>query len=123
MTNVNRDEEREERIMMEIVVDAYEPEEQAMGWYYYLQDTLQFPFTAVCVNQRRISPVKEGETVEVVGMAPEDECEQEMFVEIEWDGDTLAVPLIQIEATGVEQQTQQAIADWHYWVNQGYEFR
>lgn len=29
-----RDEEREQRITMEIVVDAYTPEEQAMGWYY-----------------------------------------------------------------------------------------
>lgn len=122
MAKVSRDEEREERITMEIVVDAYEPEEQAMGWYYYLQDTMQFPFTAVCASTRRISPLKEGATVEVVGMAPEDECEQEMFVEIEWEGDTLAVPLIQIEATEADEETQQAIADWHYWVNQGYEF-
>jgi hypothetical protein len=72
MAKVSRDEEREERITMEIVVDAYGPEEQAMGWYYYLQDTMQFPFTAVCVSKRRISPLKEGATVEVVGMAPED---------------------------------------------------
>ncbi|MBD2180362.1 calcium-binding protein [Planktothrix sp. FACHB-1355] len=122
MAKVSRDEEREERITMEIVVDAYGPEEQAMGWYYYLQDTMQFPFTAVCVSKRRISPLKEGVTVEVVGMTPEDECEQEMFVEIEWEGDTLAVPLIQLEAIEADQKTQQAIADWHYWVNQGYEF-
>jgi hypothetical protein len=27
-----RDEEREQRITMEIIVDAYTPEEQAMGW-------------------------------------------------------------------------------------------
>src|SRR5215218_10554783 len=33
-----RDEEREQRITMEIVVDAYTPEEQAMGWYYSLED-------------------------------------------------------------------------------------
>ena len=52
--------------------------------------------------------MKEGETVEVVGMAPEDECEQEMFVEIDWDGDTLAVPLIQLEAPQADAQTQQA---------------
>ena len=26
------DDEREERIVMEIIVDAYGPEEQAMGW-------------------------------------------------------------------------------------------
>lgn len=122
MTKVSRDEEREERIMMEVVVDAYGPEEQAMGWYYYLQDTMQFPFTAVCANKRRIPPLKEGATVEVVGMAPEDEYEQEMFVEIGWEGDSLAVPLIQLEATEADVKTQQAIADWHYWVNQGYAF-
>jgi hypothetical protein len=108
MAKVERDEEREERITMEIVVDAYGPEEQAMGWYYYLQDTMQFPFTAVCISKRRISPLKEGVTVQVVGMAPEDECDREMFVEIEWEGDTLAVPLIQPEATEVDVETQQA---------------
>ncbi|WP_416668733.1 calcium-binding protein [Egbenema bharatensis] len=116
------DEEREERITMEIVVDAYGAEEQAMGWYCYLQDTMQFPFTAVCISKRRISPLKEGATVEVVDMAPEDECDREMFVEIEWEGDTLAVPLIQLEAPEADEETQQAIADWHYWVDQGYEF-
>jgi hypothetical protein len=31
MERPTRDEEREERITMEIVVDAYGPEEQAMG--------------------------------------------------------------------------------------------
>ncbi len=31
-----RDEEREQRISMEIVVDAYGPEEQAMGWYMFV---------------------------------------------------------------------------------------
>jgi hypothetical protein len=122
MGKVERDAEREERIIMEIVVDAYGPEEQAMGWYYYLQDIMQFPFTATCISKRRISPLKEGATVEVVVMAPEDECEQEMFVEIDWEGDTLAVPLIQLEATEADAETQQAIADWHHWVNQGYEF-
>ena len=44
MTRRDKDEEREERISMEIVVDAYGPEEQAMGWYSYLSDTLQFRF-------------------------------------------------------------------------------
>ncbi len=36
MTKVARDEAREARITMEAVVDAYGPDEQAMGWYYYL---------------------------------------------------------------------------------------
>jgi hypothetical protein len=29
-----KDQEREERISNEVIVDAYGPEEQAMGWYY-----------------------------------------------------------------------------------------
>jgi hypothetical protein len=122
MVKIERDAAIEERIRMEIVVDAYGPEEQAMGWYYYLQDTMQFPFTASCISKRRISPLKEGQTVEVVGMAPADECEREMFVEIDWEGDPLAVPLMQLEASEADEATQQAIADWHYWVNRGYEF-
>jgi hypothetical protein len=34
MKEIERDEERENRIVSEIIVDAYGPEEQAMGWYY-----------------------------------------------------------------------------------------
>jgi Calcium binding len=65
-----KDEEREERITMEIIVDAYNAEEQAMGWYYYLEGTMHFPFTACCVAQRAISLLEPGEEVEVLGMAP-----------------------------------------------------
>lgn len=38
--------EIENRIEMEIVVDAYDESERAMGWYYYLQDNLNVPFKA-----------------------------------------------------------------------------
>src|SRR5437773_5503067 len=49
MTHRAKDEEREERITMEIIVDAYDSEEQAMGWYYYLEGTLHFPLiAAIC---------------------------------------------------------------------------
>ena len=71
-----RDETREERISMEIVVDAYNEEERAMGWYCYLEDKLTFPFLTRCINERAISPLRVGDEVEVVGMAPEDECER-----------------------------------------------
>ncbi len=80
-----RDEDREERISMEIVVDAYGESERAMGWYYYLEDKLHTPFLARCVKERAISPLRVGDEVEVVGMAPEDECGREMFVETPWE--------------------------------------
>lgn len=41
-TETKRDENREERISMEIVVDAHDKEERVMGWYCYLDDSDPF---------------------------------------------------------------------------------
>lgn len=123
MTAVDRDDEREERIHDEIVVDAYGPEERAMGWYYYLDAQLQFPFRARCVADRASSPLELGDKVEVTGLASADDCEHEIFVMIPWKRRTLAVPLYQLKAADhVDEETQQAIEDWLYWVQRGYEF-
>lgn len=121
MARGSQDNERETRITMEIVVDAYGPEEQAMGWYYYLEDHLSFPFTARCIVLRTISPLEVGDEVQVVAMAPEEECQHEMFVIVRWQGRSLGVPLAQLEGRGVDTETAQAIGDWHYWIEQGYE--
>ena len=115
------DEEREERIQNEIIVDAYDPEEQALGWHAYLSGKLQFPFAARCVVRREISPLEPGEAVEVVGIASDEECMHEMFVLIRWKRRQLAVPLMQLEGIDVDEETQQAIEDWRYWIKQGYE--
>lgn len=122
MPNTKKDSSREERIQMEIIVDAYGPEEQAIGWYSYLEDKLQFPFTANCIAERVISPLRKGDEVEIVGMAPEKECEHEMFVVTPWERRTLAIPLAQLKPTAAaDAETEEAVADWHYWVNQGYQ--
>lgn len=117
-----RDEAREERITMEIVVDAYNEDERAMGWYYYLEGRLEVPFTARCVEEREVSPLEVGDEVEVVGMPAERECEREMFVSIAWGQRTLAVPLAQLEVVEASDQTREAVEDWHYWLAMGYCF-
>ena len=122
-TRVKMNKTREERIAMEIIVDANGPEEQAMGWYSYLEENLQFPFTALCRTKRPISPLHVDDEVEVLEMAPENECEREMFVTIRWEKEGLAVPLSQLSPiSSTDQETKQAIEDWHYWVEMGYEF-
>jgi hypothetical protein len=114
---------REQRITMEIVVDAYDAQERAMGWYYYLEEQLQFPFTATCIAKRAISPLHVKDEVEVISMPGEEECEHEMFVTIRWEKEGLAVPLSQLQPiSATDEQTKQAIEDWHYWVTRGYEF-
>jgi hypothetical protein len=122
MARVEENRDREERITGEIIADAYDAEEQAMGWYYYLEQALDFPFQARCIAERRTSPLRVGEEVQALGLLPEGECLHEMFVEIEWEGRSLGVPLAQLEAVAPDAQTREAIADWHYWMARGYVF-
>jgi hypothetical protein len=72
---------REGRIHNEAIVDA-SPDEQAMSWYYYLEGKINFPFQARCVAAKDVSPLRKGETTEVVRMAAEDVCEHDMLVQI-----------------------------------------
>ena len=62
-----------------------------MGWYYYLDDKIQFPFQARRIASKVVSPLKKGETVEVQRMAPEEACENEMLVLIRWQRRSLAI--------------------------------
>jgi len=121
MSKAKKNADRERRIEMEIIVDANGPEEQAMGWYYYLEEKLQFPFTATCIRERAVSPLHKGDEVEILGMAPEKECQHEMFVMMRWERRGLAVPLSQVKPISeVNGGTREAVADWLYWVDQGY---
>ena len=122
MDRVEKDEAHEHHISMEAIVDAYGGEEQALGWYYCLGDRVQFPVQAKCMRSRNISPLKAGKIVRAIQMSPEDNCMQEMFVEIEWQGRVFGVPLAQLQAINVGSDTQEEIEDWHFWVARGYEF-
>jgi hypothetical protein len=119
---IETDEARERRISMEAVVEAYGEQERAIGWYYYLEGKLNFPFFVRCAARRSISPLKVGDGVEVTGMAPVEECEHEMFVEMDWEGDELAIPLSQLEVVSADDETREAAEDWLYWSKKGYQF-
>src|SRR5258708_37896841 len=106
-----KDGEREQRIHMGIIADAYGPEEQATSWYTYLAETVQFPFPATCTARRAISPLELGDEFDVVGIAPEEECHHDMFGLIRWRPQELAVPFMQVEAIQVDEDPQQALQD------------
>lgn len=106
---------RENRIVDEILVDAYGPEEQAMAWYYYLEDRLSFPFVAGCTKDRSGSPLKRGAEVQVVGLAKEEDCEREMFVLVRFAGRNIGVPLAQLEVALGTPATRDAVDDWRWW--------
>jgi hypothetical protein len=115
-----RDAVREDRIHEEAIVDAYGPEEQAMGWYYYLENKIHFPFSATCIAAHPLSPLRKGETVLVRRLAPEQACTHDMLVRVAWQGRNLAIPLSQLMPAHPDPSTQEAVGDWHYWVARGY---
>jgi len=50
-------------------------------------------------------------------MSPTDPTLSQMFVTIEWMDRTLGVPLEQLEPIEASSKTDQAIADWQYWLD------
>lgn len=116
------DAEREERITMEIVVDAYNSDEQAVGWYCYLENTLTFPFQVEMVDD----PSRPGRPVTVTALADADDCRHEMYVTAEWvdedgDEDEDDLPLADVRPVKADAKTAEAVADWHYWTEMGYQ--
>ncbi|MGK7886373.1 MAG: calcium-binding protein, partial [Crocosphaera sp.] len=116
MATTPHDDEREQRITNEIIVDAYNGDEERMGWYTYLEDNLNVPFQAIW----------DGEKVEVVAISDEDECQQEMRVDIHYSEkqsqDVFSVSLSEIDPVDTDETRTEAVNDWKYWVERGYDF-
>lgn len=125
MSDVETNETREERIKNEILVDAEDKEDRAMGWYYYLDDCLNFPFNAKWAKKGRKGTAPEKD-VEVLGMATEEECLRDMLVEVVEVGgkeeDVDVARLNDLKVLDADEETQEALDDWYYWVAKGYKF-
>ena len=80
------------------------------------------PKNLMSATRRSTSPLKVGEEVEVMGMATVEECEHDMFVEMDWDDEGLAIPLCQLEVVEADDETREAVEDWLYWTKKGYQF-
>jgi hypothetical protein len=79
----------EDRIHNEAVVDAG-PEEQALSWYYCMDNRIHFPFQAKCLAPKVVSSPRKGENVQVLRVAPDDACEHDMIVLLRWQGRKMA---------------------------------
>jgi hypothetical protein len=111
------------RIEDEIIVDAYGPEEQMSGWYYSISDSIDEGYVRCrCRKTRSMSPLKVGEEVDVLEIAPFEDCQSEMFVYVQLNDSKLAVPLEQLEPIEGDPKAIEVIEDWLYWCLMGYEF-
>jgi hypothetical protein len=122
MKHIPENKARKERID-DITADANDMEEVMMGWFYYLDDSITFPFEAECIEQKQISPLRKGEKVTALELIDANEnLGGDFFVRIEWMGRKMGVPLAQLKPLKVDKETRQAIEDWQYWKARGYQF-
>jgi hypothetical protein len=111
-----KDPARENRIINEVIVDCYDEIEEMMGWYYYMNDTLQFPVKADVRLQ-----VKGGGTeiiaVEIVEIDPKSETGQAVRLGVVEAG-SKRVQYVSPEAIvrlNTSAGNKEVINDWLYW--------
>ncbi len=107
---------RDKRIAEQILVDTYSDEEVIMAWRCYLEEAIECAFTAICAIKLPISPLKKGEIVKVLKIAPEDKRIADIFAIIQWQDHEFGVPLAQLKPIKSSQKIKQAIEDWRYYM-------
>jgi hypothetical protein len=79
-------------------------------------------FEMVKIKEIVISPLQKNEKITVLKMADMDSCGNNMFVIVEWQNRQFGVPLEQILPINSDEETLEAVKDWQYWVERGYQF-
>lgn len=108
-----KDEEREHRIIYEVIVDAYDDEEQAMGWYYYMAENLVFPIKAKANLPLRGGKIEQ-KAVEIVEIDPKGRAIRLGITE----GTSQRVQYISpemLESIDTSDENLEILNDWLYW--------
>lgn len=115
------EEEIQEIIGSEIVVDANDDDEVFMGWYYFMAESLEFPFQAIATIKKRNGTTEE-RTVEVVEDATNGDrfkC-QAYYVNVDYEGVLMKVEIADLKPINASAETLKAITVWKYWKEKEY---
>ncbi len=107
--------EMQDIIEDEITVDCYDEVEANMGWYYFMSDSLEFPFMAKAKIKKRNGTIEE-HTVEVVSDATDAERfgGEEYFVHMDYEGILMKVEVRDLQPIDASEHTLRALAVWRY---------
>ena len=79
----------------------------------------RFPFQARCLTAKAVSPLRKGETVEVVRMARKMSASTTCLCRSVGRGGKWPFRSRNWLAIDPDESTEEAIGDWHYWISQG----
>lgn len=114
MAIVELEDLREQRIETKVLVDTETDEERATAWYFYLDGRVTFPFQATLEGD---------EEVEVISLAVEEDCLDEMKMEVRhsdsFGEDPFTALVVDLEPLDADDETIEAMEDWQYWWERG----
>ena len=113
------EEEINYKIRNEIIVDCYGDYEVNMGWYYFFEEALEFPFEAETVIKYRGGKVNHTK-VDVLGIATEEgkfDNISEIQLEVSPKGQQiiLDVGISKLENVEGSESVEEALEVWTFW--------
>lgn len=110
-------EEIQNKIDYEIIVDCYDEYEVSMGWYYYMEETLEFPFTATAQVKKRDGSLEKREVI-ITGLASDEEGFLSRDFNLEMENGELLVSIAYSKLSQIKASTPtlEAFQIWNYWV-------
>ncbi len=102
----------------EIIVDCYDETEVSMGWYYFMEETLKFPFKATVSLQKRDGST-ESKEVKITGLASDEAgfTNKDFNLEIENGEYRYTVAYSQLSHLKASAETRDALRIWNYWLS------
>lgn len=109
------EEEMQNIIDDEITVDCYDEAEANMGWYYFMAESMEFPFMAKAKIKKRNGTTEE-RSVEVIGNATDADRfgGEEFYVNVDYEGVLMKVEIRDLQPIDASENTLRTLAVWRY---------
>ena len=106
------------KIDYEIIVDCYDEYEVSMGWYYFMEETIKFPFRAKAKLKKRNGTIEQQE-IKVVGLASDEEgfMKKDFDFEIEVGEHISRIAYSKLSNIKALPETIDAFMIWNYWIS------
>ncbi len=110
-------EEIQQKIDYEIIVDCHDEIEVSMGWYYFMEEAIKFPFRAVAGIKKRDGSIEKKE-VTITGLASDEEgfMNNDFDLEMEQSGYIANIAFSKLNSIKASSVTLEAFKIWNYWI-------
>lgn len=109
--------EMQHKISYQIIVDCYEDHEVNMGWFYFFQDEVNYPFEAEITVKNRLGE-KRLVKVAVLGVSDEADFDiQDITFEVNLQEEDIIidVDIAKLKNIKGDKSAKEAFEIWEYW--------